>query len=196
MIAFERTGWIYCWCRVGSVAGVDESLCFRFIRRAPSMSSPRDAGWQGDFGTFSFFLLLSREIYVCLFAFVQWCFCWVDGLHNPGLTRLAVLLIHGRPRSMLAVSLIAPSSYWRCFISNWPHNTQMISKLVFSVCFFVLFLRKVSLGMRCAERTNHLLKSTEINRQGDVYIGRNTSNHKSSKFGYAKFNRGIERLNI
>uniref|UniRef100_A0A0E0MSJ5 Uncharacterized protein n=1 Tax=Oryza rufipogon TaxID=4529 RepID=A0A0E0MSJ5_ORYRU len=134
------------------------------------MSSPRDAGWQGDFGTFSFFLLLSREIYVCLFAFVQWCFCWVDGLHNPGLTRLAVLLIHGRPRSMLAVSLIAPSSYWRCFI--------------------------ISLGMRCAERTNHLLKSTEINRQGDVYIGRNTSNHKSSKFGYAKFNRGIERLNI
>uniref|UniRef100_J3KX82 Uncharacterized protein n=1 Tax=Oryza brachyantha TaxID=4533 RepID=J3KX82_ORYBR len=51
---------------------------------------------------------------------VSW-FGW-DGLHNPGLTRLAVLLIHGRPRSLLAVSLIAPSSPWRRFISNWPHT--------------------------------------------------------------------------
>lgn len=109
---------------------------------------------------FLFFLLLSREIYVCLFAFVQWCFCWVDGLHNPGLTRLAVLLIHGRPRSMLAVSLIAPSSYWRCFISNWPHNTQMISKLVFSVCFCFVFAK--SFAWDALRRTNK--PSSEIHR--------------------------------
>uniref|UniRef100_K3Y396 Uncharacterized protein n=1 Tax=Setaria italica TaxID=4555 RepID=K3Y396_SETIT len=52
----------------------------------------------------------------------SWLIC-VHGLHNPGLTCLAVLLIHRRPRSMfLGVSLIAPSYSWRCFISNSPHK--------------------------------------------------------------------------
>lgn len=31
------------------------------------MSSPRDAGWQGDFGTFSFFFTSpARSMFVCL----------------------------------------------------------------------------------------------------------------------------------
>ena len=63
----------------------------------------------GGFVRLSIYCLIAQLLLLAaslpdLLCFLKVGLICVHGLHNPGLTRLAVLLIHGRPRSMFSGS--------------------------------------------------------------------------------------------